>query len=214
MSNISIKLCEQHSCTNFFTVGRKKKFCSKKCSDAAGRLYWKERNKEVFLASERKRKNKKYREDEAYRQKRIEASAKRYNSLSLEEKRALPKKKMPKEYHRSYHATRAANDPAFRLAGSLRARVRSAIVYQCGEKALHTIDLVGCSMKGLRSHLEQQFTEGMSWDNYGKWHIDHIRPCVSFDLTDKEEQKECFHYSNLQPLWAEENMQKGCSWND
>ena len=49
----------------------------------------------------------------------------------------------------------------------------------------------------------------MSWDNYGDWHIDHIRPCCSFDLSKIEEQEKCFHYSNLQPLWAEENMTKG-----
>jgi hypothetical protein len=53
------------------------------------------------------------------------------------------------------------------------------------------------------------FTEGMSWDNYGEWHIDHILPCSSFDLADIEQQKICFNYKNLQPLWAEDNLRKG-----
>ena len=58
-------------------------------------------------------------------------------------------------------------------------------------------------------YLQGKFKEGMHWNNLGKWHIDHIRPCASFDLTDPEQQKQCFHYTNLQPLWAAENIRKG-----
>ena len=65
-----------------------------------------------------------------------------------------------------------------------------------------------CSTDELNKHLESLFQQGMSWDNYGEWHIDHIRPCASFDLTDFEQQKQCFHYSNLQPLWAADNFAK------
>ena len=56
-----------------------------------------------------------------------------------------------------------------------------------------------------------QFTEDMSWEAFrdGKIHIDHIVPCFAFDLTDEAEQKRCFHYTNLQPLWAKENLRKG-----
>jgi hypothetical protein len=68
--------------------------------------------------------------------------------------------------------------------------------------------LIGCSMDELKIHLSSMFKEGMSWDNYGKWHIDHIKPCASFNLSDPAQQKECFHYSNLQPLWAIENIKK------
>ena len=60
--------------------------------------------------------------------------------------------------------------------------------------------------------MESQFTLGMNWDNYGrgkgKWNIDHIIPCDSFNLLDEEEQKKCFHYTNLQPLWFEDNLYK------
>jgi hypothetical protein len=54
----------------------------------------------------------------------------------------------------------------------------------------------------------------MTWENHGRygWHIDHIRPCASFDLADPEQQRKCFHYTNLQPLWASENMRKGDKW--
>lgn len=71
-------------------------------------------------------------------------------------------------------------------------------------------EMLGCPVMDLKHHLEQQFTLGMSWENYGTlWHIDHIRPCSSFDLTDVEEQKRMNHFTNLQPLWAEENRKKG-----
>jgi hypothetical protein len=73
--------------------------------------------------------------------------------------------------------------------------------------------MLGCSSKFLKQHLESQFAEGMTWENYGrgigKWSVDHIIPCASFDLTIKEEQHKCFHYSNLRPLWSQENSSKG-----
>lgn len=69
--------------------------------------------------------------------------------------------------------------------------------------------LIGCSIEDLRAHIESQFQPGMTWENYGKWHVDHIRPCVSFNLLDPMQQQECFHYTNLQPLWAEDNIKKG-----
>jgi hypothetical protein len=71
-----------------------------------------------------------------------------------------------------------------------------------------TIELLGCSIEKLKQHLESKFKPGMSWSNYGKWHIDHIKPCARFDLSKPNEQKKCFHYTNLQPLWAEENLKK------
>ena len=73
---------------------------------------------------------------------------------------------------------------------------------------------MGCTTDELVAHLEKQFTPGMTWDNwaYRGWHIDHIRPCASFDLADPEQQRECFHYTNLQPLWAVDNMRKSDNW--
>ena len=68
--------------------------------------------------------------------------------------------------------------------------------------------LLGCTLKELKVYLEDQFVEGMSWENYGEWEVDHIMPCASFDLTDEVQQQRCFHYSNLQPLFAVENRQK------
>jgi hypothetical protein len=93
----------------------------------------------------------------------------------------------------------------------MRKRVYSALKH--ASKALHTMEYVGCSAVFLREHIENQFTEGMTWENQGKWHIDHIRPCASFDLSKEEERHKCFHYTNLQPLWAHDNLVKGYKWN-
>jgi hypothetical protein len=103
--------------------------------------------------------------------------------------------------------TYMANNPHARIAANLRKRMRKVLngISKC-EK---TFDLLGCTPEYWKDYLEQRFKEGMSWDNYGEWHIDHIVPCSAFDLTKDEDQKKCFHYTNTQPLWAEENMKKG-----
>jgi hypothetical protein len=80
---------------------------------------------------------------------------------------------------------------------------------QKGIKSAKTLELVGCTVEDLRLFLEAEFVEGMTWDNYGEWHIDHMRPCASFNLEDPDEQKKCFHWTNLQPLWAQDNIRKG-----
>jgi len=92
-------------------------------------------------------------------------------------------------------------------------RIRKALKNGYGDKSKSCLKYIGCSIPQLRKHLEQQFQDGMTWDNHGDWHIDHIKPCAAFDLTNEDEQRQCFHYSNLQPLWAKENMTKGATWD-
>jgi hypothetical protein len=72
------------------------------------------------------------------------------------------------------------------------------------------MELIGCGVSELMAHLAAQFQPGMSWENHGRngWHVDHIVPCSHFDLTDPAEQKRCFHFSNLQPLWEADNIRK------
>lgn len=94
-----------------------------------------------------------------------------------------------------------------RLSMRLRSRIRLAI--HGLDKAASTFSLIGCSIEELKVWLAGQFKLGMSWENFGRWHIDHRRPCASFDLSDPVQQRECFHFSNLQPLWAIDNLQKG-----
>jgi hypothetical protein len=76
-------------------------------------------------------------------------------------------------------------------------------------KSVKTQELIGCSIDALKQHLELKFQPGMTWGNYGQWHVDHIKPCSSFNLEIVDEQKKCFNYSNLQPLWAIDNIKKG-----
>jgi len=99
-------------------------------------------------------------------------------------------------------------DLNFRMLGNLRTRIYHAM--KKDTKGKKTKELLGCSIQEFKIYLESKFREGMSWDNYGKygWHIDHIIPCSMFDLTNFEQQKKCFHYSNLQPLWAVDNLKK------
>lgn len=75
-------------------------------------------------------------------------------------------------------------------------------------------ELLGTTISEVRNHLENQFRDGMTWENHGEWHIDHRRPLASFNLLEKEEQKKAFHYTNLQPLWAKENLSKGARVNN
>jgi hypothetical protein len=128
------------------------------------------------------------------------------------------------EYHKNYRSredlksVRAKytrdwrnNNPSAKIADNLRRRLNKSIERgQMNKKSDSTMSLVGCSPKMLIDHLESLFTEGMSWDNYGidGWHIDHILPCASFDLNDPLQQIKCFHYTNLQPLWALDNIKK------
>lgn len=111
-------------------------------------------------------------------------------------------------YNKQYKRKRYQTDLTYKLSCILRKRVRRAIKNQSSTKAYKSMELLGCTIEECRKHLESQFTEGMSWNNHGEWHIDHIIPCSIFDLTDPVEQKQCFHYTNLQPLWAKDNLSK------
>jgi len=112
-----------------------------------------------------------------------------------------------REYRRLYRIKKKKEDLNFRIRVNLANRILIAL--KRGQKYEHTIDLIGCSIPELKKHLELQFKAGMSWNNYGRWHIDHRVACARFDLTKRENQLKCFHYSNLQPLWDYENFSKG-----
>lgn len=108
-----------------------------------------------------------------------------------------------------YERQRVVSDPEFKLKKRLRGRIRDAI--QRGYKSASTMKLLGCHIDFAIAWIEIQFKPGMNWENNdcNGWHIDHIIPCASFDLTDPIQQKKCFHFTNLQPLWWWENLTKG-----
>jgi hypothetical protein len=119
-------------------------------------------------------------------------------------------KEKRREYQRKYSARKNSEDIHYRLMCLFRKRIGIAIKNAYGKKAHKTIELIGCPIGVCRKHLEKQFTNGMSWKNYGLygWHIDHIIPLHEFDLTKPDEQKKAFYYKNLQPLFCKDNLVK------
>jgi hypothetical protein len=112
-----------------------------------------------------------------------------------------------REYKRNWERNRAKTHPEFKIKQSLRKRLYTTLKHSI--KSSSTMKLLGCSFEYFIAYLEGKFQDGMTLENYGTWHIDHIRPCCSFDLNNIEHQKQCFHYTNLQPLWAKDNLSKG-----
>lgn len=106
---------------------------------------------------------------------------------------------------------RMVEDTEYKLACSLRRRINIAI--KRGYKSGSAVRDLGCSISELVLYLEARFSQGMNWENWARdgWHIDHRKPLASFDLTDREQFKQACHYTNLQPLWAKENLSKGAS---
>lgn len=100
----------------------------------------------------------------------------------------------------------------YKIHCKLGSRMSNAIKRHSGVKAAKTMELIGCTVIMVRAHLESLFKPGMSWENYGKWHVDHIIPCAEFDLRQPEQQLACFNWKNLQPLWGAENIAKGAKY--
>jgi len=103
------------------------------------------------------------------------------------------------------HRARWKVDPGYKMEYITRGRMRCAMLGKVGRASFK---LVGCTRDELRDHIASQFTDGMTWGNYGEWEVDHIRPCASFDLTDEAQRRTCFHFTNLQPLWRKDNREK------
>ena len=105
------------------------------------------------------------------------------------------------------------NSLHFKIKDGMRKRILEVLKRDGGKKTQRTMKLVGCTVEELKQHIEKKFKPGMSWKKRHLFHIDHIIPCASFDLTKLSQQKKCFHYTNLQPLWAIDNIKKGAKLN-
>jgi hypothetical protein len=114
--------------------------------------------------------------------------------------------------HAERNRKRKLEDQGFRIRCNLSGRVGKALKSAGTRKSEKTKELIGCSVEDLKAHLESKFVEGMIWENYGEWHLDHIKPCAKFNLVDVDEQRKCFHWTNLQPLWALDNLRKSSRW--
>jgi hypothetical protein len=130
---------------------------------------------------------------------KIKAYKKDYNQVNKDKIRLKQK---------DYVNNRFKTNVQFKLTCNLRARLKLAI--NNNQKTGSAVRDLGCSIEQLKQHLESKFQTGMSWDNWSfdGWHIDHIKPLASFDLTDRKQFLEACHYTNLQPLWAKDNLAK------
>lgn len=165
----------------------------------------------IYVVMHREDLNKRAREWRAANREKVNASLRRRQDKRSAQRRAYMRAHPEKQLERS-RRNRATIQG--RMRDLLHCRIKKAV--NGTVKSGRTSELIGCSIEQLMAHLESQFLPGMSWDNRGRWgwHIDHIRPCASFDLTDPLQQKMCFHYTNLRPLWAKENLSKGSRWED
>jgi hypothetical protein len=174
------------------------KGCSKKNKErkAARAKVWYQNNRDARRAA-----------NKVYRNKNKEAESARKKLQRKERNHAI------RVYNCAYMKRKRERDPIFRALDNLRTRLYSFIKGR--NEAATTIELVGCGRADLMLHLQAQFRSPMNWNNYGPlWHVDHIRPCKSYNLRDVEEQKQCFHWSNLQPLFGSENFAKGATYKD
>ena len=182
---------------------------------------YREENKERIAARQKKfreenkerisEQRKKYREENKERisEQQKEWYKKPENKAKVKAYQQKNKKKI-RAWDAKYRKERMQNEPVYRMIRNYRSATSS--YYTGHRKAYSTMELLGCTREELQRHLEDQFQPGMTLENYGKWHIDHIRPIASFDLSDPEQQKQCWHYTNLQPLWASDNCSKGARY--
>jgi hypothetical protein len=161
----------------------------------ANKREWAEKNREKIRVQKNEARA---RNPEKYR-----ATAKKWRDACSPESRETARRGK-----RNFMSRRLSTDPVFNTFQRIRRRLLSAL--HGLDKSKCTAELLGCSKDELRAHIESLFLPGMSWEGVGRHgiHIDHIVPCSWFDLSDPVEQKQCFHYTNLRPLWAWDNRSK------
>jgi Prasinovirus endonuclease VII len=118
-------------------------------------------------------------------------------------------KQSTKDKNKIYISNKLKSNPQFKMLKTLRNRLGEVLKKIKTKKSTSTLNLLGCDLLYFVKHIENQFTPKMNWNNHGKvWHLDHEKPCCSFDLTQPEEQAKCFHYSNIRPLLTKDNLLK------
>lgn len=106
----------------------------------------------------------------------------------------------------NYERKRTKEDPVYKLSKRIRTRLRNAL--KNNTKNGSAVRDLGCSLDYFKEYIESKFQLGMSWENHGKWHLDHIVPLIVFDLTERSQALKACHYTNYQPLWASDNLIK------
>lgn len=178
-----------------YVANRERLLAGKKRDYESKREVYAERNRKQYLAN---------------RETRLRQAAERYDSA---------KRKAYVEANRdkinAAESRRWRTNEQFRLGKILRSRLRIALRRRNISTPYSGVTLLGCSIDEALAYLESLFVDGMTWENQGYhgWHVDHVRPLNSFDLTDPEQVAAACHYTNLQPLWAKDNLRKGWRFN-
>lgn len=186
-------------------------YCCKECNNLRGKKYAKENYEKVLDTQKRWRREnpewvkkvnrKNYTNNLEYNKKRV----KDWFKNNPEKRKIYRENYKPRKIER--RRERRETDNVYNLVNRLRCRLRKYLITLNITKKNRTFDVVGCTPEFLKEYLEKQFRDGMNWENRGEWHIDHIIPLSS--ATSEEELYKLCHYTNLQPLWAEENLRKG-----
>lgn len=177
-------------------VIKPKKVLSRKAYKKAYWKKWYQKNREKVS-----KKKKKYREKNIEKLKESGKKYKEKNRERIQEQRRKYRKKRNERRKKRYNT-----DKNYRLSCVLRTRLRTALKGQKATKNSSALKLVGLNVDKLKKWIESQFQEGMTWENI---HIDHMMPCASFDLSDEKNHAMCFHYTNLKPEFAKDNMSFG-----
>jgi hypothetical protein len=208
----------------YYEANKQKKLAQSKSYYEANKETIKRRarayNKAYHKANKEANKEKKAAQDKAYyeanketRKVRDKVYSRAYYKANKEKRAASDKAWRENNKEKIYAAQKARykKDPLYKVKELLRGTVCKAFARLKQNKPTNTQSLLGCTYEEAKSHFELLFNKGMSWSNYGEWHVDHIRPVSSFGL---DELHLMNHISNLQPLWAKDNLVKGDRWKD
>jgi len=160
------------------------------------------------IAEKKYRDKNKERLDEYYKE--WSKNKKEHRKEYLKQYREKNKEKI-KEVKRTYQKEKRHTDPIYKLISNFRTAIYTVLKENKLDKYTNYFNMVGYTAEQLKSHLEVQFKQAMTWENYGEWHVDHIKPISSFtfETCEDEEFKICWSLDNLQPMWGIENIKKG-----
>jgi len=231
--------CKKEKQIDSFSKNRSKKDGrQQKCKECEKDYYWSNRdniikkrkesfeeNKDLILSKRaeyyKKHQDKKIAYSRAYREKNKEKDLaykrehyynnKEYYANKHREYRDKNKDRI-REYHTKYCAKRRSSDPMYRLVSGIRSRISNICSSMKNKKNWKTFDAIGCNREDFKLYIESFFVSGMSWDNYGEWHIDHIKPLCTAKT--EEDVFTLNHYTNLRPMWWFDNLAKGGKYQE
>ena len=205
--------CEQ---TKVCTTCKKAKELSEFHKEKNGKYGVKSKCKECFYEYKRNNpKEKEYRRTNyvrhrekklAYKKQYYWGNVEKIGEYNKEYNSRVEVKEAKTKYNREYERNRKANDPLYKFKKAIQARISQSIASRGYTKRSRSYIILGADYKYVRKYFERQFTDKMSWDNYGEWEIDHIKPMSSAKT--EEQAIELNHYTNLQPLWKKDNREK------